>query len=60
MTLRGSCRKVMVRLLKAPKSYPVVLPHGPEIAARGEAFYQAVEDQAVGINELGVICTIRW
>jgi hypothetical protein len=31
----------MVRLLKAPKKFSAVLPHGPEIQTRDEAFYTA-------------------
>ena len=55
MILHGSCRKVMVRKLKAPKQYPAVLPHGPLAPMTEEPFYKAVEDPEVGINELGVM-----
>ena len=55
MTMHGSCRRVMVRQLKAPKQYPATLPHGPIAPPRDERFYRAVDDPTIGINELGVM-----
>ena len=55
LTLKGNCRKVMVRLLKAPKNFSAILPHGPANRAKEEPFYNGVDDPNIGIDELGVM-----
>ena len=55
LILRGNCRKVMVRLLKAPKNFAAVLPHGPPNRTTDEPFYREVDNPEVGIDELGVM-----
>ena len=55
MTLHGNSRRVMVRLLKAPKNFAAVLPHGPANRATDEPFYREVDNPGAGINELGIM-----
>ena len=43
----------MVRLLKAPKNFPAILPHGPANRVKEEPFYTDVNDPSVDIDQLG-------